>query len=96
MRTTGVRCYELSKVRSNTDGGFHETTGGKADNQLHPRLSAFDPKRTKRACNAGKSAHRAACTFSDKPVPGFSCASAPCLSHCRAEPRIVRFARAMP
>ena len=28
MRTTGARCYELSKVRSNTDGGPHETTGG--------------------------------------------------------------------
>ena len=46
MRTTGVRCYELSKVRSNTDGGFHETTGGKADNPLRPRLSANNPKRT--------------------------------------------------
>ncbi|MGB9044075.1 MAG: ABC transporter substrate binding protein [Pseudolabrys sp.] len=34
--------------------------------------------------------------FSDKSVPGFSCASAPCLSHCRAELRIVHCARAMP
>ena len=34
--------------------------------------------------------------FSDKPIPGFSCAPAPCLSHCRAQLRIVRCVHAMP
>ena len=33
---------------------------------------------------------------SDTPTPGFSCASAPCLSRCRARLRIVRCAHAMP
>ena len=38
---------------------------------------------------------RAVCTFTDKPVRGFSRASAPCLSHCRLEAWKVRCAHAM-
>ena len=41
-------------------------------------------------------AQRAARAFSDKLVPGSSCVSAPCLSHYRAQLRIVRCAHAMP
>ena len=50
-------------------------------------------------CQQGRqesAAKRAARAFSDTPTPGFSCASAPCLSRCRARLRIVRCAHAMP
>jgi hypothetical protein len=39
--------------------------------------------------------YRALCTFTDKPVRGFSRASAPCLSHCRLEAWKGRCAHAM-
>ena len=49
-------------------------------------------KRTRRGA---KLFDRAVCTVTDKPVQGFSRASAPCLSHCRLEAWKDRCAHAM-
>ena len=95
--TFGI-CSSHTSARDPLVGERHRVTIASRRASRHHRdtvqaindgMSAFEAKALSPSPGAFIT-HRAVCTFTDKPIRGFSRASAPCLSHCRLEARKVR------